>query len=134
MEIKVLSAQESSTLFQYLSMVYTHMAVAPDWLLGALFGFGDFFGMYFGARAQMYVSPRLIKGILCGCVLFVAARYIATFCGLQRKLCTRAVGILQGGSDPKPLFETVRLDFSHRINFSNRRLFRRLLVVERGIQ
>jgi hypothetical protein len=62
--------------FQYLSMVYTNMAVAPDWMLGALFGFGGIFGMYLGARTQKYIPARIIKSILCCCVLFVAVRYI----------------------------------------------------------
>lgn len=67
--------------YQYLSWIYTDMAVAPDWALGALFGFGGFFGMYTGARTQKYVPAKIIKGILCGCVLFVAVRYIAGFFG-----------------------------------------------------
>ncbi|MCF8053060.1 MAG: sulfite exporter TauE/SafE family protein [Desulfobacterales bacterium] len=65
--------------YQYLSLIYTDMAVAPDWLLGILFGFGGFFGMYLGARTQKFVPARLIKGILCGCVLFVAIRYIVGY-------------------------------------------------------
>jgi uncharacterized membrane protein YfcA len=65
--------------YQYLSLIYTDMAVAPDWLLGILFGFGGFFGMYLGARTQKFVPARLIKGILCGCVLFVAVRYIVGY-------------------------------------------------------
>jgi len=65
--------------FQYLSMVYTEMAVAPDWYLGALFGFGGFFGMYLGARTQKYIPARIIKSILCCCVLFVAVRYITGY-------------------------------------------------------
>jgi uncharacterized membrane protein YfcA len=65
--------------FQYLSWVYRDMAVAPDWMLGALFGLGGFFGMYLGARTQKFVPAWVIKGILCGCVLLVAVRYIAGF-------------------------------------------------------
>jgi uncharacterized membrane protein YfcA len=65
--------------YQYLSVVYTDMAVAPDWLLGALFGIGGFFGMYLGARAQKYVPAWAIKSILCCCVLFVALRYIVGY-------------------------------------------------------
>jgi len=65
--------------YQLLSWIYTDMAIAPDWTLGALFGFGGLFGMYLGARTQKYVSARIIKGILCACVLFVAARYIMGF-------------------------------------------------------
>jgi uncharacterized protein len=67
--------------YQYLSWVYTDMAVAPDWILGALFGLGGLFGMYLGARTQKFVPARVIKTILCVCVLFVAVRYIAVFFG-----------------------------------------------------
>ena len=65
--------------YQYLSSVYTDMVVAPDWILGVLFGFGGLFGMYLGARTQKFVPARAIKIILCGCVLFVAVRYIVDF-------------------------------------------------------
>lgn len=65
--------------YQYLSWVYTDIAVAPDWMLGALFGVGGIFGMYFGARTQKFVPARVIKGILCGCVLFVSIRYIVGY-------------------------------------------------------
>jgi len=65
--------------YQYLSWVYTEMAVAPDWTLGVLFGFGGLLGMYIGARTQKFVPARIIKGILCCCVLFVAVRYVVGF-------------------------------------------------------
>lgn len=65
--------------YQYLSLIYTDVGVAPDWLLGFLFGSGGFFGMYLGARAQKFVPAPIIKGILCGCVLFVAVRYIVGY-------------------------------------------------------
>jgi uncharacterized membrane protein YfcA len=67
--------------YQYLSWVYRDMAVAPDWMLGALFGLGGIFGMYLGARTQKFVPAWVIKGILCGCVLLVAVRYIVGFFG-----------------------------------------------------
>jgi uncharacterized membrane protein YfcA len=65
--------------YQYLSFTYTNMAVAPDWALGVLFGFGGLFGMYLGARTQKFVPARIIKSILCACVLFVAVRYVIGF-------------------------------------------------------
>ncbi len=65
--------------YQYLSWIYTDMAVAPDWMLGSLFGAGGFLGMYLGARTQKFVPARIIKSILCGCVLLVAVRYIVCF-------------------------------------------------------
>ena len=65
--------------YQYLSWIYRDMAVAPDWALGVLFGFGGLFGMYLGARTQKFVPAKVIKSVLCGSVLFVAVRYIADF-------------------------------------------------------
>jgi uncharacterized protein len=65
--------------YQCLSLIYTDMAVAPDWALGVLFGIGGFLGMYLGARTQKFVPARIIKGVLCGCVLFVAVRYVVGF-------------------------------------------------------
>lgn len=65
--------------YQYLSLIYTDMAVAPDWALGVLFGVGGLMGMYLGARTQKFVPARIIKGVLCGCVMFVAVRYIVGF-------------------------------------------------------
>jgi len=65
--------------YQYLSLIYTDMAVAPDWTLGVLFGLGGLFGMYLGARTQKFVPARIIKGVLCVCVLFVAVRYVVGF-------------------------------------------------------
>ena len=66
-------------VYQFLSLIYTDAVVAPDWLLGACFGFGGFLGMYLGARAQKFVPARIIKGILCACVLFVSVRYLIGF-------------------------------------------------------
>jgi uncharacterized membrane protein YfcA len=65
--------------YQYLSLLYTDMAIAPDWMLGVLFGFGGLFGMYLGARTQKFVPAKIIKGILCGCVIVVSVRYIVEF-------------------------------------------------------
>ena len=49
----------SVAFYQYLSLLYTNMAVAPDWLLGILFGFGGLLGMYLGARTQKFVPARV---------------------------------------------------------------------------
>jgi hypothetical protein len=65
--------------YEYLSLLHTDMAVAPDWILGILFGFGGLLGMYLGARTQKFVPARIIKSILCACVIFVAFRYIMEF-------------------------------------------------------
>ena len=65
--------------YQYLSWFYIDKVVAPDWMLGILFGLGGLLGMYLGARTQRFVPARIIKSMLCMCVLFVAIRYIAEF-------------------------------------------------------
>jgi len=66
-------------IYQYFSIIYPDIAVAPDWALGALFGCGGIFGMYLGARTQKYVPEKIIKATLCCCVIFVSAKYILDF-------------------------------------------------------
>jgi uncharacterized membrane protein YfcA len=53
--------------------------VAPDWLLGALFGLGGMAGMYLGARAQRFVPATAIKLLLCLILVAVAVQYVAAF-------------------------------------------------------
>jgi hypothetical protein len=65
--------------FHILAQFYSDLSVAPDWHLGLLFGLGGVIGMYLGARTQKYVPARLIKGMLCVCVLTVAGKYILGF-------------------------------------------------------
>ncbi|UCD78720.1 MAG: sulfite exporter TauE/SafE family protein [Desulfobacterales bacterium] len=65
--------------YHLLAVLHPEMQIAPDWLLGVLFGLGGLLGMYVGARTQKYVPARVIKGILCLCVLFVAGKYIIGF-------------------------------------------------------
>ena len=71
----------AGVLFYQLLGMYlnTSMAVAPDWVLGALFGVGGFCGIYLGARCQKYVPVRVIKVILSVSILFVAMKYFAGF-------------------------------------------------------
>ena len=42
-------------------------------------GSGGFAGIYLGARCQKYVPARIIKLVLCICVMVVAVRYLAGF-------------------------------------------------------
>jgi hypothetical protein len=65
--------------YQILAPHYPGMVIAPDWLLGFLFGIGGFAGMYCGARLQKFVSARFIKWILVVCLLFTAGKYIWSF-------------------------------------------------------
>jgi uncharacterized membrane protein YfcA len=59
--------------------IQSPLCVTPDFFLGALFGIGGFGGMYLGARCQKYVPVRVIKMILCACMLFVAIKYAIDF-------------------------------------------------------
>ena len=52
------------------------MAVAPDWLLGALFGLGGALGIYLGARTQRHVPAKWLKGMLAVVLTGVAANYL----------------------------------------------------------
>ncbi len=65
--------------YQAIAPFYPQMAVAPDWLLGILFGIGGTAGMYLGARAQKFMPARMIKVILAACIFFVAGKYILNF-------------------------------------------------------
>ncbi|MDD4238273.1 MAG: sulfite exporter TauE/SafE family protein [Desulfotomaculaceae bacterium] len=53
--------------------------VAPDWLLGTLFGAGGLAGTYFGAYMQKYLRETIVKGIMAVLVIFLALRYILQF-------------------------------------------------------
>jgi uncharacterized protein len=65
--------------YQLIAPFYSSMVVAPDWLLGALFGVGGLCGMYLGARCQRFVPANYIKVMLSAILLWVAGRYILNF-------------------------------------------------------
>jgi len=58
---------------------YPQQAIAPDWLLGLLFGLGGMAGMYLGARTQKFVPAKIIKIILAAILLYLAGTYIIGF-------------------------------------------------------
>jgi len=64
--------------YAVIAPVYSHtgLMIAPDWMLGILFGIGGFLGMYFGGRLQKYFPARLIKLILVLAILFLGASYL----------------------------------------------------------
>ncbi|PKN30345.1 MAG: hypothetical protein CVU64_03875 [Deltaproteobacteria bacterium HGW-Deltaproteobacteria-21] len=68
--------------YQGIAPFYPNMSVAPDWLLGVLFGLGGMAGMYLGARCQKFVPARAIKWMLAGIIVFTALKYVASFFGL----------------------------------------------------
>lgn len=67
--------------YQAIAPFYPHLPVAPDWLLGILFGIGGMAGMYLGARCQKFVPAKAIKWMLASVMVFTAAKYILDFLG-----------------------------------------------------
>lgn len=65
--------------YQFLAPFYPELAVAPDWMLGVLMGFGGMIGMYAGARAQKFIPANLIKWILAILLVFTGSRYFLSF-------------------------------------------------------
>jgi len=65
--------------YQAVAPLYPNMSVAPDWLLGVLFGLGGMAGMYLGARCQKFVPAKAIKWMLAGIIITTAAKYAAAF-------------------------------------------------------
>ena len=62
-----------------IAPLYPHLSVAPDWLLGVLFGLGGMVGMYLGARCQKFVPARYIKWMLSSLLVFLALKYVLDF-------------------------------------------------------
>jgi hypothetical protein len=69
-------------LYQAIAPFYPNMSIAPDWLLGILFGLGGMAGMYLGARCQKFVPANAIKWMLAVIIVFTAAKYVLSFFGL----------------------------------------------------
>ncbi|MCJ8502275.1 sulfite exporter TauE/SafE family protein [Desulfatitalea alkaliphila] len=67
--------------YQFLAPFYPEMSVAPDWLLGVLFGLGGMAGMYLGARCQKFIPAAAIKWMLAAVIIATALKYGAAFLG-----------------------------------------------------
>jgi uncharacterized protein len=70
------------SFYQAIAPFYPHLSVAPDWLLGILFGLGGMAGMYLGARCQKFVPARAIKWMLAGIIIFTGIKYGFAFFGM----------------------------------------------------
>lgn len=62
--------------YQAIAPFFPGLSIAPDWLLGILFGLGGMAGMYLGARCQKHVPAKAIKWLLAGILVFTALKYI----------------------------------------------------------
>jgi uncharacterized membrane protein YfcA len=69
----------SVIFYQIIAPFYPSLNVAPNWLLGFLYGIGGFIGIYLGARAQKYMPAKHIKWILVFCIFAPAVKYIWEF-------------------------------------------------------
>lgn len=65
--------------YQVIAPFFPGQSVAPDWLLGTLFGIGGMAGMYLGARCQKFVPAKAIKWMLAGTIVFTALKYVTSF-------------------------------------------------------
>jgi len=65
--------------YQLMAPFFPNMSVAPDWLLGIMFGLGGMVGMYLGARCQKFVPARTIKWMLAGIIVLTAGKYVLGF-------------------------------------------------------
>jgi uncharacterized membrane protein YfcA len=61
--------------YQAIAPFYPDLSVAPDWLLGLLFGLGGMAGMYIGARCQKFIPARIIKWMLVAVMIFTGIKY-----------------------------------------------------------
>jgi hypothetical protein len=61
--------------YQIIAPFYPGMSIAPDWLLGILFGLGGMAGMYLGARCQKHIPAKAIKWMLASIIVFTALKY-----------------------------------------------------------
>lgn len=62
-----------------MTAVGASINVAPDWMLGALFGVGGLLGTYCGAYVQKYLKENIVKAIMATIILVLALRYIIQF-------------------------------------------------------
>ena len=65
--------------YQAMAPFFPNMSVAPDWMLGLLFGIGGMAGMYLGARCQKFVPAQWIKWMLAAIIVLTALKYLADF-------------------------------------------------------
>ena len=65
--------------YEVIAPYYPNLSVAPDWLLGGLFGIGGIAGMYLGAYCQKFVPAKAIKWMLTVIIIATAFKYVVDF-------------------------------------------------------
>ncbi len=65
--------------YSLLASLYPQVSVAPDWILGILFGLGGMAGMYLGARCQKFIPAKAIKWMLVVVIIGTALKYVTEF-------------------------------------------------------
>ena len=65
--------------YMAIAPFFPQQSVAPDWMLGLLFGIGGMAGMYCGARCQKFVPATAIKWLLGVVIVGTALKYIAEY-------------------------------------------------------
>jgi len=65
--------------YRMIAPFFPGQSVAPDWMLGLLFGIGGMAGMYCGARCQKYVSAKAIKWLLGIIIVGTALKYVVEY-------------------------------------------------------
>lgn len=63
-------------VYQLFALDHSTLSVAPNWILGALFGLGGLAGTYLGAKVQHRVPGKIIQRGLGLAILFIAVRYL----------------------------------------------------------
>lgn len=65
--------------YMAIAPFFPGQSVAPDWMLGLLFGIGGMAGMYCGAKMQKRVPARVIKWALGVVIIGTALTYVVGF-------------------------------------------------------
>jgi uncharacterized membrane protein YfcA len=65
--------------YMLIAPFFPEQSVAPDWMLGLLFGVGGMAGMYCGARCQKFVPATAIKWLLGVVIVGTALKYAAEY-------------------------------------------------------
>ncbi|MDL2207767.1 sulfite exporter TauE/SafE family protein [Desulfovibrio sp. OttesenSCG-928-M16] len=65
--------------YMIIAPFFPEQSIAPDWILGLLFGIGGFAGMYIGARCQKFVKAGTIKWMLGLVIVATACKYVLEY-------------------------------------------------------